>query len=103
MLDCANGAAYRVAPSVFEELGADVIVLSDSPNGLNINENCGAMHPNVLADEVKRLRADIGFGLDGDADRLIVIDNEGNLIDGDKLIGALALYQKRKNCYIIMA
>lgn len=96
VLDCANGAAYRVAPSVFEELGADVIVLSDSPNGSNINENCGAMHPNVLADEVKRLRADIGFGLDGDADRLIVIDNEGNLIDGDKLIGALALYQKKK-------
>lgn len=96
VLDCANGAAYKVAPSVFEELGADVIVLSDSPNGSNINENCGAMHPNVLADEVKRLRADIGFGLDGDADRLIVIDNEGNLIDGDKLIGALALYQKKK-------
>mgnify|MGYP003378477021 CR=1 FL=1 len=96
VLDCANGAAYKVAPSVFEELGADVIVLSDSPNGSNINENCGAMHPNVLADEIKRLRADIGFGLDGDADRLIVIDNEGNLIDGDKLIGALALYQKKK-------
>lgn len=96
VLDCANGAAYKVAPSVFEELGADVIVLSDSPNGSNINENCGAMHPNVLADEVKRLRADIGFGLDGDADRLIVIDNEGNLVDGDKLIGALALYQKKK-------
>ena len=96
VLDCANGAAYKVAPSVFEELGADVIVLSDSPNGSNINENCGAMHPNVLADEIKRLRADIGFGLDGDADRLIVIDNEGNLVDGDKLIGALALYQKKK-------
>lgn len=97
VLDCANGAAYKVAPSVFEELGADVIVLNDCPNGSNINENCGAMHPNVLADEVKRLRADIGFGLDGDADRLIVIDNEGSLIDGDKLIGSLALYQKNKN------
>lgn len=96
VLDCANGAAYKVAPSVFQELGADVIVLGDSPNGSNINENCGAMHPHVLADEVKRMRADIGFGLDGDADRLIVVDNEGNLIDGDKLIGALALYQKQK-------
>ncbi|TLD84754.1 phosphoglucosamine mutase [Helicobacter trogontum] len=95
VLDCANGAAYKVAPSVFEELGADVIVLSDSPNGSNINENCGAMYPNILASEVKRLRADIGFGLDGDADRLIVVDNEGNLVDGDKLIGALALYQKK--------
>ncbi len=95
VLDCANGAAYKVAPSVFEELGADVIVLSDSPNGSNINENCGAMYPNILAGEVKRLRADIGFGLDGDADRLIVVDNEGNLVDGDKLIGALALYQKK--------
>lgn len=97
VLDCANGAAYKVAPSVFQELGADVIVLGDAPNGSNINENCGAMHPNVLADEVKRLRADIGFGLDGDADRLIVVDNEGNLIDGDKLIGSLALYQKQRN------
>ncbi len=97
VLDCANGAAYKVAPSVFQELGADVIVLHDSPNGSNINENCGAMHPHVLSDEVKRMRADIGFGLDGDADRLIVVDNEGHLIDGDKLIGALALYQKKKH------
>lgn len=95
VLDCANGAAYKVAPSVFQELGADVVVLSDYPNGSNINENCGAMHPNILASEVKRLRADIGFGLDGDADRLMVVDNDGNIVDGDKLIGALALYQKR--------
>lgn len=97
VLDCANGSAYKVAPSVFQELGADVIVLSDCPNGSNINENCGAMHPSLLCYEVKRLRADIGFGLDGDADRLIVVDNDGNLVDGDKLIGALALYQKQRN------
>ncbi len=97
VLDCANGAAYKVGPSIFEELGADVFVLNDNPNGFNINDNCGAMYPNSLANEVKRLRADIGFGLDGDADRLIVVDNNGNIIDGDKLIGALALYQKNNN------
>ncbi|MWV61614.1 phosphoglucosamine mutase [Helicobacter saguini] len=97
VLDCANGAAYRVGPSIFRELGADVIVLNVEPNGYNINESCGAMYPNVLAAEVRRLRADVGFALDGDADRLVVVDNAGNIVDGDKLIGALALYQKSQN------
>ncbi|STQ85475.1 phosphoglucosamine mutase [Helicobacter muridarum] len=97
VLDCANGAAYKVGPSIFKELGADVIVLNNAPNGYNINENCGAISPNSLALEVKRMRADIGFGLDGDADRLVVVDNKGNVIDGDKLIGALALFQKNQN------
>lgn len=97
VLDCANGAAYKVGPSIFRELGADIIVLNDSPNGYNINDNCGAMYPNSLATEVKRLRADVGFGLDGDADRLVVVDNEGNIVHGDKLIGALALYQKQNH------
>ena len=78
-------------------MGADTIVLNDSPNGYNINDNCGAMYPNLLATEVKRLRADVGFGLDGDADRLVVVDNEGNIVHGDKLIGALALYQKQNH------
>lgn len=97
VLDCANGAGYKVGPSVLRELGADVIVLGDNPNGYNINENCGAMFPNRLSYEVKRLRADIGFALDGDADRLIVVDEKGNIIDGDKLIGALALFLKEQN------
>ncbi|RDU59922.1 phosphoglucosamine mutase [Helicobacter marmotae] len=95
--DCANGAAYRVAPVVLRELGADVIVINDEPNGFNINKQCGAMHPEGLAQEVRTYRADVGFALDGDADRLVVVDNEGNIVNGDKLIGALALYQKERN------
>lgn len=94
VLDCANGAAYKVGPSIFKELGADVIVLNNTPNGYNINENCGAIFPNLLALEVKRMRADVGFGLDGDADRLVVVDNKGDIVHGDKLIGALAMFQK---------
>lgn len=92
--DCANGAAYRVAPIVLQELGADVIAINDEPNGFNINRQCGAMHPEGLAQEVRTYRADIGFALDGDADRLVVVDNNGDIINGDKLIGALAVYQK---------
>ncbi|PAF48779.1 phosphoglucosamine mutase [Helicobacter sp. 12S02232-10] len=94
VVDTANGAGYKVAPTVFEELGADVVVINDEPNGYNINAQCGAMHPLALSDEVKRYRADIGFALDGDADRLVVIDNKGNAVDGDKLIGALGIYQQ---------
>lgn len=93
--DCANGAAYRVAPIVLSELGADVIAINDEPNGYNINKQCGAMHPETLAQEVRTYRADVGFALDGDADRLVVVDNEGHIINGDKLIGVLALYQKQ--------
>ena len=92
--DCANGAAYRVAPIVLRELGADIIAINDEPNGFNINKQCGAMHPEGLAEKVKTYRADVGFALDGDADRLVVVDNEGNIVNGDKLIGALALYQQ---------
>ncbi|MFC3868304.1 phosphoglucosamine mutase [Helicobacter equorum] len=95
--DCANGSAYKVAPTIFRELGADAIMINDEPNGYNINEQCGAMYPQNLAQEVKRYRADIGFALDGDADRLVVVDNEGEVVNGDKLIGALALYQKQNN------
>jgi len=97
VIDTANGASYKVANTVFEELGADVITLNNNPNGYNINENCGAMHPNFLANKVKEYRADIGFAFDGDADRLVVVDENGEIIDGDKLIGALALYLKQKN------
>ncbi len=90
VLDCANGAAYKVAPTVFSELGADVIALACEPNGVNINDNCGALYPAQLAKEVKRLRADIGFAFDGDADRLVVVDENGEIINGDILLGVLA-------------
>ena len=96
VVDCANGAGYKVAPTVLSELGADIITIGDEPNGFNINENCGAMHPENLAKEVIRYRADIGIALDGDADRLVVVDEKGETVDGDKLIGALALYLKRR-------
>jgi phosphoglucosamine mutase len=92
VIDAANGAAYRVAPTIFSELGADLIVINDEPNGFNINEKCGALHPAKLAEEVLKFRADIGFALDGDADRLVVVDEKGNTIDGDKLIAALAVH-----------
>lgn len=97
ILDVANGASYKVAPTVFKELGAEVIVINDKPNGLNINENCGALHPFNLADEVKRLRADVGFAFDGDADRLVVVDEKGEVANGDSLLGVLALYLKEQN------
>ena len=97
VLDTANGAAYKVAKTVFEELGADVITLNDNPNGYNINENCGAMHPQILANKVREYRADIGFAFDGDADRLLVVDERGEIVDGDKLLGALAIYLKKHN------
>lgn len=92
VLDCANGAAYKVAPTIFHELGADVVVINNTPNGFNINEQCGAMHPQDLANEVLKYRADIGFALDGDADRLVVVDNMGKIIKGDILLGALGEY-----------
>ncbi len=92
VIDCANGAAYKVAPTIFSELGADVVVINDKPNGFNINELCGAMHPQDLGNEVLKYRADIGFALDGDADRLVVVDDKGEVIDGDLLIGALSAY-----------
>ncbi|WP_096023933.1 phosphoglucosamine mutase [Campylobacter lanienae] len=97
VLDVANGAAYKVAPTVFSELGAEIIVLNDNPNGSNINENCGALHPEKLAIEVKKLRADIGFAFDGDADRLVVVDDRANVVDGDALLGILATYLDENN------
>jgi phosphoglucosamine mutase len=96
VVDCANGASYIVAPTVLEELGAEVIVLANKPNGYNINTNCGAMHPEVLAQKVIETRADIGFALDGDADRIVIVDEKGDVVDGDKLIGALAIHLKNE-------
>ena len=106
VLDVANGAAYKVAPTVFSELGADVIVINNEPNGSNINQNCGALHPEDLASEVKRLRADIGFAFDGDADRLVVVDENGEVVHGDAILGSLAAFlheQKTLNGGAIVA
>lgn len=96
VVDCANGAGYVVAPTVLSEIGADVVVLADEPNGFNINEGCGAMHPENLAKAVLEYRADIGIALDGDADRLVMVDELGNVIDGDKLMGVLAVHLKKQ-------
>jgi phosphoglucosamine mutase len=97
VLDCANGAAYKVAPTILEELGADVITINNKPNGFNINDNCGAMHPENVSNLVREYRADIGLALDGDADRLVVIDENGDIVDGDNLLGALSVYLKEEN------
>lgn len=92
VLDSANGAAYKVGPTVLEELGADIIVLNNNPDGYNINEDCGALHPKELGENVKKYRADIGIALDGDADRIVVVDEKGEIVDGDHLLGALGVY-----------
>ncbi|MDY0267965.1 phosphoglucosamine mutase [Trichloromonas sp.] len=90
VLDCANGAAYKVAPAVLEELGAEVIPLGISPNGTNINDGCGSLHPQVIADAVVENRAHLGMALDGDADRVIFVDEFGNEVDGDHIMAICA-------------
>jgi phosphoglucosamine mutase len=90
VLDCANGATYGVAPDVFEELGAQVTALGVSPNGRNINHQCGALHPELMAEKVRELGADIGIALDGDGDRLIVADENGNIVNGDHIMAICA-------------
>ncbi len=92
VLDAANGAGYKVGPTVLEELGAEVIVINDKPDGFNINDNCGAIHTNELCKNVIKYRADLGIALDGDADRVVIVDEKGEVVDGDQLIGALAKY-----------
>ena len=92
VLDCANGATYNVAPSLFWELGHDVISINSSPNGININQNCGAVDVRNLVKTVVIKKADIGFAFDGDGDRLIVVDEKGHLIDGDKILALFAKY-----------
>lgn len=94
VLDTANGAAYKVGPTVLEELGADVIVLHDKPNGYNINEGCGALDTKSLQQSVIEFRADLGIALDGDADRLVVIDEKGDIVHGDQLLGVLGAHLK---------
>jgi len=88
-VDCANGAAYRVAPTTLFELGAEVCAVGVSPNGTNINEECGSTHPATLSAAVKHYRADIGIALDGDADRLIICDEKGQVVDGDQIMAMI--------------
>lgn len=90
VVDCANGAAYEVAPQVLWELGADVVPLGVAPNGLNINEGCGSMHPQAAAEAVVAHGADLGICLDGDADRIILIDETGQVADGDQIMALMA-------------
>jgi phosphoglucosamine mutase len=89
-VDCANGAAYKVAPMVFAELGATVVTLSDRPTGININDGCGALHPENLAKAVVENGCDVGFALDGDADRLVMVDETGRIVDGDHILALCA-------------
>ena len=95
VVDCANGAAYQVAPDALWELGAEVIALGTQPNGLNINDGCGSTAPDVLKETVVASGADLGLALDGDADRLIVVDEKGEMVDGDQLMALIALSQQR--------
>lgn len=97
VLDCAHGAAYRVAPAVFEELGAKVIAMGVDPNGENINSGCGSLHPGVVTEVVKQTHADIGISLDGDADRSIFSDELGNVVDGDQIMAFCADHLKKAN------
>lgn len=90
VVDCANGAAYKAAPTVLWELGAEVITIGTKPDGLNINKDCGAVHPQTMQEQVIAHKADIGIALDGDADRLIVADELGNVVDGDQILAMIA-------------
>lgn len=96
VVDTANGSAYRIAKDVFLALGAEVVLINDAPNGTNINVRCGSTHPEILAKVVVGYEADLGLAYDGDADRLIAVDRNGNIIDGDKIIATLAMNMKRK-------
>lgn len=105
VVDCANGASYKTAPTVFQELGAEVVVTGNDPNGYNINVDCGSLHPEQVRDIVIKEKADLGIALDGDADRVIMIDEKGNIIDGDYITALVAIYLKehgqlRKNSVV---
>ena len=96
VLDCANGAGYKAGPKLLSSLGAKVISVGVKPNGININDKCGSTHPNNISKTVKKHRADLGVALDGDADRIILCDEKGKIIDGDQIIGMLARRWKEK-------
>ena len=96
VIDCANGAGYKAAPKLIKSLGAEVIIIGNNPNGLNINEKCGSTFPKKIQTAVKKNNADIGISLDGDADRVIMCDEKGKIIDGDQIIAALSQRWKKK-------
>jgi phosphoglucosamine mutase len=96
VVDCANGAAYKVAPTLFRELGAEVVTIGVSPNGTNINDGVGSLHPEVVAQRVVEEEADIGIALDGDADRVILVDEKGAIIDGDAVLGMCAVEMREQ-------
>ncbi|HHV59717.1 MAG TPA: phosphoglucosamine mutase [Clostridiaceae bacterium] len=95
MVDCANGAAYKAAPRTFLELGADVTVINDTPDGLNINKECGSLHLESLCEKVRAVGADIGIAFDGDADRVLAVDENGEIVDGDKIMAVIGLDLKK--------
>lgn len=97
VVDCANGATYRISPVVFAELGAEVIPIGVNPDGYNINEDCGATHPENMVDKVLEEKADLGIALDGDGDRVIMVDEKGNIIDGDYIMALMAKNLKKHN------
>lgn len=96
VVDCANGAAYQVAPKILEELGAEVVPIFHHPDGVNINAGCGSTHPETLMEEVVKQGADLGLAHDGDADRVLAVDNKGNLIDGDQIMVLCGKHLKAK-------
>jgi phosphoglucosamine mutase len=96
VVDCAHGAAYRVAPEVFEELGATVILIGAKPDGRNINRNCGSLHPEIMIQAVRRHHADLGIALDGDADRVVMASEKGELLDGDHMLAICAKHMLSK-------
>lgn len=97
VVDCANGATYHIAPSVLKELGAKVIAIGNVPDGLNINDNCGSTHPGQLVAEVLKQQADLGIALDGDGDRVIMVDHTGAIVDGDEILYIIANDKRSRN------
>lgn len=97
VVDCANGATYSVAPSVYRELGAQVVRVGTQPDGLNINQNCGSVHPKLLQSRVLEEQADVGIALDGDGDRVIMVDHSGELVDGDEILYIIAKSRRRED------
>jgi phosphoglucosamine mutase len=98
VVDCANGAAYKTANFLLNKLNAEVILINNKPNGFNINDNCGAIYPEKMSKEVLKHKADLGIALDGDGDRIVLCDQNGEIIDNDKLMAVIALYYKQKKC-----
>lgn len=97
VVDCAHGATYHIAPNVFSELGADVLSIASQPNGLNINADCGAVNPSALCNAVIENKADLGIAIDGDGDRLIMVDDKGTTVDGDQLLYVIAQARRLEN------